>query len=418
MHSKDHEVKKCPGIDDYFPETGSLHLLSGGAVHYSIKTTILISAINFRRPDIVRQLLIEGASPDTPELRVLYYNWEPSPNRITPLYLATAYNEIEIGRILIGHGTDVNALSRFINLNVKSKFNPNPINISNAGKYSALHVAILNRNATYMQLLIQSGANLNLGTHTPLEIALHMSDSEAILRVLLQSGADPNLRDSENTTALQRALKVEANKNKITNRVIQLFFESGLEVSTEEAIEMNILNLQIEYKRKLAEVSYAAKRDGFNQQQKAMLTLLLINKSSFNNSLDCDILAMIYSYLHPLNSYARLIHYYANLIERNKMSDGKIEELIQLVNDPAVFELPDRFKQQAIDCLLHLYKIFDDDVFKTNAIEISKSIYQHRFAGVEINDAEVCQKAEQAIDCRELALFDTISSTQSKCCVQ
>jgi ankyrin repeat protein len=95
----------------------------------------------------------------------------------TPLFHAVRGGKLEIFKLLIERGANVNAKN-------KSREYAYP-----------LHLAVLKGNAEVVRLLVENGAKLNyLGTRmTPLHIAAGTANIE-IVRILVENGADVNKR--------------------------------------------------------------------------------------------------------------------------------------------------------------------------------------------------------------------------------
>ncbi|EMD87120.1 hypothetical protein COCHEDRAFT_72728, partial [Bipolaris maydis C5] len=120
-----------------------------------------------------------------------------SPDDVTdigqpPLCIAVANGYVEIAKILLGAGADINATTR-------------------EGGETALHIAVKNGRVDLMDLLLSYGPNLELKTHTtgetPLHYAAAKSGSLATVRLLLRARADPTAVDNNKNTPLLLAVK-------------------------------------------------------------------------------------------------------------------------------------------------------------------------------------------------------------------
>lgn len=120
-----------------------------------------------------------------------------SPDDVTdigqpPLCIAVANGYVEIVKILLGAGADINATTR-------------------EGGETALHIAVKNGRVDLMDLLLSHGPNLELKTHTtgetPLHYAAAKSGSLAVVMSLLQHGASYNTLNVNAQTPAEAALK-------------------------------------------------------------------------------------------------------------------------------------------------------------------------------------------------------------------
>ena len=121
--------------------------------------TALGLAVFFGHRDTVEMLLAAGAEVNTASRESM---------KVTPLHSAAAARQVEIARVLIAHGANVNATQ------VESGFTP-------------LHEAALNGNLEFARLLLEHGADVNAKMKdgkTPLGFALEQNNSEmaALLR--------------------------------------------------------------------------------------------------------------------------------------------------------------------------------------------------------------------------------------------
>jgi ankyrin repeat protein len=112
----------------------------------------------------------------------------------TPLHLAARNNQLEVARILIANGADVNAMSHH--------------SIQSVGM-TPLHAALLSYHHKEMvELLISRGADVNAGDTskaTPLHYAVR-NDLMLDAKLLLANGAEVNARDSHSASPLHWAV--------------------------------------------------------------------------------------------------------------------------------------------------------------------------------------------------------------------
>jgi ankyrin repeat protein len=107
----------------------------------------------------------------------------------TALALAAHFGRLEILQILLGYGSDPNAVS------------------NNLLGNTPLHAAIAGNQREAVSMLIRNGANVNAvdsGGWTPLHLAAH-SGTESIVRDLLEAGADPTIPNAQGDTPLTTA---------------------------------------------------------------------------------------------------------------------------------------------------------------------------------------------------------------------
>ena len=110
-----------------------------------------------------------------------------SSDGFTPLHLACFFGQLEAAETLIHHQADVNAVS--------------------PSRIAVIHSAAASRNAALVKLVLQAGANPNLqqqGGYTALhEAAMHNSVERA--QALLDAGADRSIRSDDGLTAAEMA---------------------------------------------------------------------------------------------------------------------------------------------------------------------------------------------------------------------
>lgn len=122
----------------------------------------------------------------------------------TPLALAAFFSHEQTARFLVEEGADVNSRSR------------------NAMGVTALHSAVASRTRPIVELLIESGADVNAlqqGGFTPLHGVAFAGDLE-ITELLVRAGADPLLKTDGGKTA--RALALENGHTAVTEYLRQV----------------------------------------------------------------------------------------------------------------------------------------------------------------------------------------------------
>lgn len=167
-----------------------------------------IAALHFDRPEVVEKLLARGFDPNTPNekgsaaLLVAIQSESPKSALVlakhpktlvntinnqgeTPLMLAAISNQLELAKVLIERGADVN----------KPGWTP-------------LHYASTRGHRQMMRLLLDNDAYIDAETDngtTPLMMAAYYASPLAV-KLLLEEGTDPTLVNSANVSALDMAL--------------------------------------------------------------------------------------------------------------------------------------------------------------------------------------------------------------------
>jgi len=179
------------------------------------------SALHFDRPQIIEKLLARGFDPNTPNekgvpgLLVAIQSESPKSALVlakhpqtrvnvqdalgeTPLMLAAINNQLELAKVLIERGADVN----------KPGWTP-------------LHYAATRGHRQMMRLLLENEAYIDSestnGT-TPLMMAAYYASPLAV-KLLLEEGADPVLVNSSNASALDLALAKDHHQSAMYIRV-------------------------------------------------------------------------------------------------------------------------------------------------------------------------------------------------------
>lgn len=109
----------------------------------------------------------------------------------TPLSLAAFFNQTEIAKLLLTNGADPN------------------LHATNPSKINALHSAVARQNIELCKLFIRHGANVNARQTqdvTPLHAAAHLGNLE-LVKLLVTNGADIGSKMDEGKTALDFAVE-------------------------------------------------------------------------------------------------------------------------------------------------------------------------------------------------------------------
>lgn len=192
----------------YFKYFLYLYILIGYSLSNAGSYDDFINALHFDRPEVIQKLLARGFDPNTPNekgipgLLVALQSESPksalvlaqhpltqvnAENRLgeTPLMLAAIHNQIELAKVLIARGADVNRQG-----------------------WTPLHYAATRGHRDMMRLLLDHEAYIDSeaanGT-TPLMMAAYSAPALAV-KFLLEEGADPTLTNNGNATALDLAL--------------------------------------------------------------------------------------------------------------------------------------------------------------------------------------------------------------------
>jgi len=108
----------------------------------------------------------------------------------TPLHTAVQVANLDIIKLLINRGADVNEVKDF--------------------GVTPLHIAVYNNNIEIAKLLLNSGADINsIGyrqDYTPLHIAICGHNMEMI-KFLIQNNADLSIKDGKGRTSIEHALE-------------------------------------------------------------------------------------------------------------------------------------------------------------------------------------------------------------------
>jgi ankyrin repeat protein len=184
-----------------------------------------IAAVTFDQPATVEKLLARGFDPNTPNekgvtgLLLALQSESPKVAMVlakhpqtqlnaqnnageTPLMLAAINNQLELARVLIERGADVNKPG-----------------------WTALHYAATRGHRDMMRLLLDNDAYIDSEApngSTPLMMAAYSAPPLAV-KLLLEEGADPTLLNSAHASALDLALSQDRQQSAF---YIRAFIES------------------------------------------------------------------------------------------------------------------------------------------------------------------------------------------------
>jgi uncharacterized protein len=161
--------------------------------------SLILVACYHRRPEIVSIFVSCGATldifdacavGDETRVRMMAEQFPASIHQYSadgffPLALAAYFGHREISEFLISLGADVNQVAK------------------NAIKIAPIHAAVSSKNLEMVKLLIENGADVNARQQqgfTPLQGAAGSGDLD-IAKLLLQNGADPSACDEDGRTA-------------------------------------------------------------------------------------------------------------------------------------------------------------------------------------------------------------------------
>ena len=178
--------------------------------------TFLIKAIRLEEREIVRILLEKGADPNLREIIAANNGENPTPQGQTPPDAALETDDIPTVRLLIQHGVSLQqhaSLLHSTNSDRMLRFlleNGAPVDGRNEDGATYLQVAIENEDEDIVQLLIERGANVNV-TDESGATPLMQVESLDLAKLLIERGANVNAADKEGQTALHRVVSESGN---------------------------------------------------------------------------------------------------------------------------------------------------------------------------------------------------------------
>ncbi|XP_075982691.1 transient receptor potential channel pyrexia isoform X2 [Anticarsia gemmatalis] len=159
----------CVKVLIYFGADVNAGLSDRSPLHYAVLS---------HAPDVVKELLESGASPDTPQVFTE-----------TPLHVAASLGSASCTKLLLDAGADVRAAM-------------------GPGRATALHLAAEDGHAECARLLLDNGAHIdwpNFRGQTPLHLAA-LAQSLEVVELLVNRKADVRARDADGRTPLHGAI--------------------------------------------------------------------------------------------------------------------------------------------------------------------------------------------------------------------
>jgi ankyrin repeat protein len=153
--------------------------------------------------DSVKFLLVKGANPRVADKM-----------GFTALHFAVMHSHLEVAKVLIEHGADVNAKD-------------------NENKFTPLHFAVMahSRNLELAELLIRNGADLSaagpLGGQTPLHMAV-AAGNMSLTTLFIAKGADVNVRNESGATPLHEAAR------RGYKEIVEFLIEKGAQINAKD----------------------------------------------------------------------------------------------------------------------------------------------------------------------------------------
>ena len=232
-------VLLCDAVDNKHTEVAKLLLTNGSKVNSKNKKrtdTPLHFAVRNGDIEIVKMLLDRGADVDAINL----YN-------VTPLHIAVESKKVEIVELLLNHGACVNARDcnsstplllaakdgseEIVKLLLKHGADVNsPYTCTSIEGYTPLCLAVRGGCEKVVKLLLECGANVHAqdkGGKIVLHFAVEKGD-EKLVKLLLKCGANIHAQDKGGKTVLHFAVE------KGDEKFVKLLLESGANVDAED----------------------------------------------------------------------------------------------------------------------------------------------------------------------------------------
>ncbi|MBL8033257.1 MAG: ankyrin repeat domain-containing protein [Leptospiraceae bacterium] len=200
-------------------EEADLEPLLARYCHLSILEVLLADGLNINAADSrgYTALFFAVDANDLPRIELLISHGANLDVRCgktqsTPLNIACDHEKPDALQILLGAGAD--------------------INYKDGSGSAALHMAVFNQNARFVRLLAEAGADINIAENSG-RTALHMAcslGSPEMVQLLLDLGADMELRTQEGVTCFLIAMSSGITM-KNGKAVIKLLIENGADIN-------------------------------------------------------------------------------------------------------------------------------------------------------------------------------------------
>ena len=224
---------------------------------------LLFDAIKSK--DVEKVKLFLGLGADVNARRPDPYNSYEA----TPLHYAARYCQIDIVKILLQQGADVNAVNsggetplheatkknatKIVDLLLQNGAN---VNAKDRYRFTPLYLAVRESNIIVAELLLKNGAKINATWNTPLHKAVLDNDAD-IAELLIQYGANINAFSLFNNTPLHLAATYHQLK------IVQILLNNGArkdlknrdgKTPEEVAIEMKSKNRDVAFDKKFDQI--------------------------------------------------------------------------------------------------------------------------------------------------------------------
>ena len=219
--------------------------------------TALMYAVEYNDDDMINFLLENGAKFDA-----------TNKNGITTLMYAIQYDKIDKVKLLISKGADVNAKGR-------------------DGETALIRA--INKPSDMVELLIEKGAKLDMQDNngkTALMYVVMYNDFDMV-KLLLENGANPNIISKYGNTALNSAIMFSNEKyyyynkekyniatHEMTNQIVTLLLNYGADHNLKDNDRKTALIHAVEYPTKYTNPVYYYKEDPGNAYSKIVQVLL------------------------------------------------------------------------------------------------------------------------------------------------